>query len=453
MREPGDGPEGQAAGGTGGGEPRGAPDAAGSGEVGGSRRSGAARARGGVRGRGTRLRDPRSACLNCGDPTHGEFCPTCGQRKTEILVSVRTIVLDALEDQFVLNRRLPRTLVNLFFRPGFLTVEHVHGRIARYVRPFKLYLVSSVIFFLLLSFFSLRALARSDLGTGITISGATEDTVSVARLDSAIVEIEATLADTAFPAIGRLGLERTRDQLRAQRERTLEARGGVEGTADTAGIPSRAPHETPAAPAAPAVRSLPSVPEVPPVPTAADSPAERPVGERRTLGEVLGVEPGGGQMTVTTGSTSMDQVARQRVDELMAMTPRQAIERLVNDFLNHIPTMMFVLLPFFALVLKVLYLRRRRFYAEHFVFLLHWHTFVYLIFSAMLLLRGFVGLPGWLILTLMTWTVLYIFIALKRVYGQGWLVTIFKGSVLGWSYVITLALAVPMALVISLLFL
>ncbi|MBA2670756.1 MAG: DUF3667 domain-containing protein, partial [Gemmatimonadetes bacterium] len=71
---------------------------------------------------------------------------------------MRTMILDLLDDELLINRRLPRTLFALFFRPGHLTAEHVNGRIVRYLRPFKLYLVSSVIFFLLLSFFSLRAL-------------------------------------------------------------------------------------------------------------------------------------------------------------------------------------------------------------------------------------------------------------------------------------------------------
>ncbi len=403
-------------------------------------RRGRGRARGGVRGRATRLRDPASACLNCADPTPGNFCPNCGQRKTEVLVSVRAMVMDVLEDEFVLNRRLPRTLVNLFFRPGFLTVEHVHGRIARYVRPFKLYIVSSVIFFLLLSFFSLRMLSRAELG-GVDLRAAGQDTASVASLDSALIRIDQTLADTALPGPARAALERSRQQLRTQREQTLAARDA--GVADAGPLSGVEPSPPPAAPSA----------------VARDTTGDtaQPVGvsgeQRRTLREMLGGSDGQIEMSVNTGSTSVDAAVRRRVDELMELTPRQAIERMVGDFLNYIPTMMFLLLPLFALVLKLLYVRRRRFYAEHFVFLLHWHTFVYLIFSLMLVLRAVVGLPTWLILTFITWTLLYIFIAMKRVYGQGLLMTVIKGSILGWFYVIILSLTIPMAVVVSLLFL
>lgn len=57
-----------------------------------------------------------------------------------------------LDDQFSVNGTLPRTLLALIARPGHLTREYSTGRIARYVRPFRLFLVSSVIFFIALSF-------------------------------------------------------------------------------------------------------------------------------------------------------------------------------------------------------------------------------------------------------------------------------------------------------------
>jgi hypothetical protein len=378
------------------------------------RGAGSRRMRGGVRGRATRLRDPASACLNCGDRTPGEYCPTCGQRKTE-LVSVRAMVMDVLEDEFVINRRLPRTLLSLFFRPGFLTVEHVNGRIARYVRPLKLYIVSSVVFFLLLSFFSFRMLASAGLG-GVDVAGAAgQDTVAMAAIDSMLVEIAEAEAETALPAAGRIALERSRGQLEAQRQRTEAARSGLATAEDTLAPTAAAPGQ-----------------------------------QRRTVAEMLeqiDVEP----PALRTRSAALNAAVNRRVASVMEMTPRQAAERLVGDFLNYIPTMMFVLLPFFALVLKLLYARRRRYYAEHFVFLLHGHSFVYLIFTVMLLIRGVVTLPGWLLLTLLTWTLLYLFLSMKRVYGQGWFITFLKASVLGWSYAVLLVLSIPAALLISFL--
>jgi hypothetical protein len=44
---------------------------------------------------------------------------------------------------------------------------------------------------------------------------------------------------------------------------------------------------------------------------------------------------------------------------------------------SNVPTMMLCCVPLFAFVLKMLYLRQRRYYVEHLVYALHIHTFVY----------------------------------------------------------------------------
>jgi hypothetical protein len=80
------------------------------------------------------------------------FCSHCGQKNVERLLSLRRIVGDTLDDQFVLNAALPRTLGALLTRPGFLTREYKEGRIARYLAPFRLYLLASVVFFVAMSF-------------------------------------------------------------------------------------------------------------------------------------------------------------------------------------------------------------------------------------------------------------------------------------------------------------
>jgi hypothetical protein len=46
-----------------------------------------------------------------------------------------------------LERRLPRTLILLLTRPGFLTLEHREGRGREYVSPVRLYILASTIYF------------------------------------------------------------------------------------------------------------------------------------------------------------------------------------------------------------------------------------------------------------------------------------------------------------------
>ncbi len=95
-------------------------------------------------------------CPNCGNQQVEKFCPECGQRfaRNRAFTEFFRVVAD---DQFSIDAKLPRTLRALFLRPGQLTAEYREGRVARYIPPFRLYLLASVLFFVLLSFLSRRS--------------------------------------------------------------------------------------------------------------------------------------------------------------------------------------------------------------------------------------------------------------------------------------------------------
>jgi hypothetical protein len=295
-----------------------------------------------------------------------------------VQVSIRAMAAEALEDELTVDHRLPRTLHALFLRPGLLTLEYVNGRIVRYIRPFRLYLVSSVIFFLLLSFTSLRFVREAALDPG-------------------------TPAGPAAPA----------------------APAAPEPTFD-APAPARAA-EPDAGPADPGVPL--AGPEDPTTPPA------QPGDPMAFLDDV----------NLRLGHPRLNAAAAAKLRELRRMEPRQAIERLVSDFIGFIPTVMFLLLPLFAGVLKLLYIRRRRFYAEHFIFLLHTHSFIYLLFTALLLVVVLGWARGWLMTGMLGWMLIYTYMGMRRVYGQGRVKTFVKLWILGWVYFWVLTITVPIA--------
>jgi len=90
-------------------------------------------------------------CLNCGATLSGRFCANCGQPADVHLPSTSELVHEALEGITHSDSRLWRTLKLLWFKPGKLTQEFVAGRRAAYLPPFRLYLVMSVVFFLIAS--------------------------------------------------------------------------------------------------------------------------------------------------------------------------------------------------------------------------------------------------------------------------------------------------------------
>ena len=113
---------------------------------------------------------PQQDCLNCGTPLTGQYCGNCGQRAATRLISIWELIRDAFGDLLDLDSRLWRTLVPLAIRPGRLTRDYLQGRRARFMPPFRMYLVLSIVFFLL-AFFD----PREELGVLFEPPSTSED--------------------------------------------------------------------------------------------------------------------------------------------------------------------------------------------------------------------------------------------------------------------------------------
>jgi hypothetical protein len=87
-------------------------------------------------------------CANCHAPLTGEYCAACGQRHEPHIHTVTHFAGEAFESISHADSRLWRTLWYLLARPGFLAREFFAGRRVSYLPPFRLYLVISVLFFL-----------------------------------------------------------------------------------------------------------------------------------------------------------------------------------------------------------------------------------------------------------------------------------------------------------------
>jgi hypothetical protein len=88
-----------------------------------------------------------SACRNCSATLAGPYCAQCGQHAHESAHSLQLLFHDAWHLLTHLDGRLWGTLAPLLVQPGRLTGEYFADHRARYVPPFRLYLVISVAFF------------------------------------------------------------------------------------------------------------------------------------------------------------------------------------------------------------------------------------------------------------------------------------------------------------------
>ena len=85
-------------------------------------------------------------CPNCGTAAPLEYCGQCGQRQVDV-VTLRAWLEEAAEDVVSVERGLPITVRTLLTRPGRLTRDWLEGRRQRWIRPFRLYLFSTIAFF------------------------------------------------------------------------------------------------------------------------------------------------------------------------------------------------------------------------------------------------------------------------------------------------------------------
>ncbi len=87
-------------------------------------------------------------CLNCGEVVEDRFCTSCGQLATDFHRPWWDLVATSLGDTFLFDSRLARTIPLLLFKPGRLTRNYLDGQRSRYVPPFRMLLLTSVLFFL-----------------------------------------------------------------------------------------------------------------------------------------------------------------------------------------------------------------------------------------------------------------------------------------------------------------
>jgi hypothetical protein len=114
----------------------------------------------------------------------------------------------------------------------------------------------------------------------------------------------------------------------------------------------------------------------------------------------------------------------------------------VNDFRNaffdNFSKVLFWLLPFFALLLKLLYVRRDYFYSEHLVFSIYYYNFFYFAGSLQVIVNV-IPVWEWASTLVGYWIVLYLLFAMKRMYQQSWRKTILKYIIFLFSFFVLMA--------------
>jgi uncharacterized protein DUF3667 len=401
----------------------------------------------GLRRRSKLHAKPITHCENCGAPLTGEFCGQCGQHAIDYRRSIFRVVLDAADSFLNWDTKFLQTMTLLLLRPWQLTSDFNAGRRARYVHPLRLYLIASVIFFLLARALNLQSPGpielttqdRAELVTSLgkltapdsPLSPEQREKVDAARTklsegQGVLTEQERGELKTVFKDFLKSTLRKKLDP--GERAKMSSAIARIPEPPDP--VMETKPGDPPADPAAP------SVPPAPPKPRKHDP-----------IHFTMGPEDG----KKTPFGTWMEQQIKDKIGEDGSKA------RLFLDTLrSNIPVMMLCCIPLFALVLKILYIRKRRFYVEHLVYALHIHTFLYVAvtitaLAAMAANRTLPALSGWIIGLMSCAIFVQIFLSIRRVYEQGWFFTTLKFVLGGIVYFVILVIAVGATAFVTLL--
>lgn len=124
-------------------------------------------------------------------------------------------------------------------------------------------------------------------------------------------------------------------------------------------------------------------------------------------------------------------------------------EQFVNQLLSYGSIALFIFLPFFTLFLRFFYIRRKYTYVDHLIFVFHVQTVFFMLFTLFLILRLCSLKPEiWVFNVLF---LLYLIIAMKKFYQQGYFKTILKFLLLNLSYAIVSGIGATFLLIISFL--
>lgn len=338
-------------------------------------------------------------CLNCGEKLLDTYCHHCGQKDLPRRQTMGELIENFIGSFYSFESKFFRTVKFLLFKPGFLPVEYTAGKRENYYHPARAYVFISFVFFLLL--FSLP-----DSKEGESKPMTTEEKV---ELDNGLEEVKNQL--------GRVGLDSVlMDSVITKIEQAADTTNAV--TVDKKGKKFKtkngginfslddSEYET--------IEQYDSTQKL-------LSEAERDNWFKRKL-TIRWIE---------IHNKYKDDDGGKRFGEDFGQA-----------FLENFSKILFYLLPIFALLLKLLYVRKDFYYSEHLVFSIYYYNFFYLAATLFLLVEYIPVVGGWLDAVIVIWIIIYLPIAMKRMYLQSWGKTILKYSAFFFLFSLFLALGI-----------
>ncbi|WP_246034849.1 hypothetical protein [Polaribacter aestuariivivens] len=130
-----------------------------------------------------------------------------------------------------------------------------------------------------------------------------------------------------------------------------------------------------------------------------------------------------------------------------SLVKKENREQFLSQLLSYGSVALFIFLPLFTLFLKLFYIRGTYTYVDHLIFVFHVQTVFFMLFSIYFLLEIFGANPALWVFTILF--LVYLFIAMKKFYRQGYFKTFFKFLLLNLSYSIIAIIGITVVVLIS----
>jgi hypothetical protein len=338
-------------------------------------------------------------CLNCGTIVQGKYCHVCGQENVEPKETFWHMVIHFFNDITHFDGSFFTTLKDLLFKPGFLSKEYMKGRRASYLHPVRMYVFTSAIFFLL--FFSVFK--------STSFHSNLNDPMSKETRKEYIVRIEKEFKEDPGKTELLKQLELLKDTTRSVTINDI-------------------------------------------IMLSSDNLIKLGKKNYRTIAEYDSLEK-------SLPDSAKDGWLKRRVIKKVINinnkyrgNAQEAQDKLAESILHRLPYLLFVSLPLFALILRLVYIRRKwrsQFYfADHGVFTIHLYVFSFILLMVAFGLNSLHDLTGWgflniLIFILFIAQLFYLYKAMRNFYGQGRGKTLLKLLfVTFWSFIMMLILLI-----------
>ncbi|MEZ5967452.1 MAG: DUF3667 domain-containing protein [Hyphomonas sp.] len=315
---------------------------------------------------------PHRPCANCGAIVDDRYCPRCGQLGSDFHRPFVGLVLSSLADTFSLDGRLWRSVPLLLFRPGRLTRNYLDGKRARYVPPFRMFLLASLLFFL--TVFGLGDRLGWYKDWKLDLDGPGGVIVQGPEKDDTLAKLKEELAQPGISDAQRQVLEETVSRIES-------------GETDSPGL-------------------------------IADGKVDRDAVNAAIDEKVEGAT----DAEVETMHAAADKVADVLENQ----------DKFAARFREWAPRFSLMFMPLLALMLTLLYAWRRSvFVYDHVITALHFQTFVYVLLTLLLLCGAlFRTGAGWLVTSGSVLVIWYLYRQIRVTYGTGRFMAGLRTSVL-----------------------